>query len=287
MFLFSVIIPTYNRAKELDRCLASLVAQTYNNFEVIIYDDGSSDETKIIVKAYENKLNIKYFWEENWGGPARPRNLAIVQAQSDWICFLDSDDWWYKDKLSACLKYLEQADIIYHDLDSYGKDMLSPIGKFKSRTLKNDIFIDLLTHHNALFNSSVVVRKSILQKINCFSEERKMIGIEDFDCWLKISKITKRFIYIPLSLGAYNAVGGISKTVKHVEKEEALISRWIGTLAGKQKKKVMAALKYRQARIYHLNGFYKEARLSYFLALRNSFWKSAAGIILTNLNIKL
>src|SRR5680860_1084245 len=109
---FSVIIPTYNRAKDIDQCLSSLLAQTYKNFEVIVCDDGSTDNTKDIVESYKDRLNIRYDWSENWGGPARPRNRGIKLSQADWICFLDSDDWWCPNKLEECVKYLDNYDAV-------------------------------------------------------------------------------------------------------------------------------------------------------------------------------
>ncbi len=117
--IFSVIIPKYNRTETLKRALQSLVTQTYKEFEVIVCDDGSTDNTKEIVDSFKNNLSIRYIWEENWGGPARPRNSGINISKNEWICFLDSDDWWYPKKLETVLSRLNNADIIYHDLDVF------------------------------------------------------------------------------------------------------------------------------------------------------------------------
>ena len=86
--IFSVIIPTYNTGKIIRKTLDSLVGQTYKNFEVIVSDDGSKDETLSIVREYGAKLNLIILENENWGGPARPRNLGIRAATADWIAFL-------------------------------------------------------------------------------------------------------------------------------------------------------------------------------------------------------
>jgi glycosyltransferase involved in cell wall biosynthesis len=95
----SVIIPTYNQSKDLNRCLLSLVDQTFKNFEVIICDDGSYDDTKQIVRQFHSKLEIKYLYNANFGGPAHPRNCGIKAAKGEYIAFLDSDDWWCNNKL--------------------------------------------------------------------------------------------------------------------------------------------------------------------------------------------
>ena len=167
--LFSVIISTYDRAEMLKVALDSLVAQTYKNFEVLVCDDGSTDNTIKVVEDYKRRLDLKYIWEENWGGPARPRNNGIKVSKGDWICFLDSDDWWYPEKLEICLNYLGDFNFIYHDLDIYSvKDRVSKrrVGSWK---LKDDVFVDLLINGNAINNSSVIVKKELLIKVNCFS----------------------------------------------------------------------------------------------------------------------
>lgn len=116
---YSVIIPTYNRAKLLNKCLRSLAEQTFRDFEVLVCDDGSRDNSKDIVDSYKDRLNIQYLWEENWGGPARPRNRGIQASKGEWICFLDSDDWWESTKLEECLSYLNDYDVIYHNLQVF------------------------------------------------------------------------------------------------------------------------------------------------------------------------
>ena len=82
---FSVVIPTYNRAKEIRRCLDSLVAQNFQDFEVLICDDGSTDDTSSVVSEYSHLLDITYRCGEHFGGPARPRNCGISLARAPYI----------------------------------------------------------------------------------------------------------------------------------------------------------------------------------------------------------
>src|ERR1700759_5123285 len=91
---FSVVIPTYNRAQKLFRALHSLNEQTFLDFEVLVCDDGSTDETRSVVEAFVPAIRfraLRYFYAPNWGGPARPRNTGLAKATADWVCFLDSD----------------------------------------------------------------------------------------------------------------------------------------------------------------------------------------------------
>ena len=113
----SVIIPTYNRAQELRRCLNSLTCQTAKDFEVIVCDDGSTDNTEETVREFSGKLDIKYLKSSNFGGPARPRNLGLRIAKGKFVAFLDADDWWCSNKLTRSIETLNSgADITYHDL---------------------------------------------------------------------------------------------------------------------------------------------------------------------------
>lgn len=200
---FSIIIPTYNRAKRLQLTLDSLHKQTYKNFEVLVCDDGSTDQTKDIVDSFVDKLNLTYIWEENWGGPARPRNNGIKVAKGEWICFLDSDDWWIPEKLEKCLPYLENYDLIYHDLlVSKGNMISTDIIRGRDLDTKN-VFLDLLVKRNGIANSSVLVRKELIEKVGYLSEDKFLIATEDFDLWLRISQITNKFYHIPVCLGVY------------------------------------------------------------------------------------
>jgi glycosyltransferase involved in cell wall biosynthesis len=234
---FSIVIPTFNRANDLKRCFESLLAQTYQNFEVLVCDDGSTDNTKDIVNEFTNQLNIHYIWEANWGGPARPRNNGIKSAKGEWICFLDSDDYWYPDKLTVCIDYLNDSDAVYHHFDVVGKDVPWYRNKFTARPVdNNNAFLDLLLHWNGIITSGVVVRKSVIDNIICFDEDKKLIGVEDFDFWLKLAKVTNRFTLVPKYLGAYYMTE-ISLTRKFndpVQHERYLLNKHRNSLTEKQ-----------------------------------------------------
>lgn len=201
--LFSVIIPTFNRAEKLRRALESLEAQTFRDFEVIVCDDGSTDDTRSAVESFSERMPVTYLWEENFGGPGRPRNNGIRVSRGEWLCFLDADDWWYPEKLNLVRTHLATADIVYHDLDRYPRRLWRPDNTFRARAVANPVFVDLMLKGNALPNSSVVVRREIVVAAGGVSEEKSLVAAEDFDLWLKIARITERFTHIPQVLGAY------------------------------------------------------------------------------------
>ena len=205
--MFSIIIPTYNRALDLKRALVSLTNQIYEKFEVLICDDGSTDNTFELANEFKSKLNINYKKIQNSGKPAIPRNLGIANAKGKYIAFLDSDDWWHENKLQLAFEYLEKgADLVYSDFYKVKSLMEKEI--VKVRELEENITIDLLKNGNAICNSSVVVRKSILDEVGFFNEGKEYIAWEDFDLWLRISKITNRFVHINQPLVYYWFGGG-------------------------------------------------------------------------------
>lgn len=221
--LFSVIIPTYNRADFLKRALESLLKQTCRNFEVLVCDDGSTDDTADVVDQYRSAINVTYIRDDNWGGPARPRNHGIKRSVGEWICFLDSDDWWYPTKLECCMSLLKKADVIYHGLDVYS--IAGKIRKMRLNQPKNPITQYLLTEGNKMPNSSVVIRKSVIDKIGFQLEDREVISSEDYEYLLRVSTVTDKFYFIPKMLGGYWKGENISADMdRHLRSEKNVIA---------------------------------------------------------------
>ena len=249
----------------LRRCLDFLCQQTYKNFEVLVCDDGSTDDSSIVVEAFNNLLNIKYLWEENWGGAARPRNRGISAAIGNWICFLDSDDWFYPNKLEEILKHVQDYDCIYHDLDVYKTDSKTS-RKMRGRQLKGNITKDLL-FYGSIPNSSVCIKTELLRKINGFCEDKKLIAVEDLDCWLRLAEITSEFKYIPQSLGAYYIGENISFCEKQNERIEAVITKHVHKLLKQDKIFAYKTLYYGQAQTFHRLSMFREARALYIKSM--------------------
>ena len=209
MPVFSIVIPTFNRAEKVSRALKSVLNQSFSDFEVLVMDDGSTDNTAEVVEKFSDS-RIKYEWGKNFGGPAAPRNRGWKLAQGKYIAFLDSDDWWVSTKLEESLKVLDQGfDLVYHDLYIVKKnDQKYFFKKVHSRKFKSPVFNDLLNYGNGIFNSSVVVRKDKLDAVGGLSEDPDFIASEDFDLWLRIAKVTDKFKWIPKTLGYYWMGGG-------------------------------------------------------------------------------
>jgi glycosyltransferase involved in cell wall biosynthesis len=200
--LFSIIIPIYNSSHTIGKTINSVLRQTYRNYEIIIIDDGSTDNTLNILKKIKDK-RIRIFKIKRSGGPAKPRNYGISKSKSNWICFLDSDDLWEKNKLSIISKQIKKKnfDILCHNeyLCSLNKINISKYGPFKKNFYKN-----LLINGNSLSTSAVTVSKKFLKKNNLkFNESKKFVSVEDYDLWMLIANKKANFLFIDDVLGTY------------------------------------------------------------------------------------
>ena len=203
--LVSIIIPTFNREKELERALNSVFSQTYTNWEICIVDNNSSDNSIELINSY-NDSRIKIYMIENNGIIGASRNLGIENAKGKYLAFLDSDDWWSSKKLEISVKILEQGEVslVYHDLFIVNReDQKFFLKKTKSRKLSQPIFNELLIYGNTMSTSSVVLRKDILTKISGFTEDSRFAAGEDFDAWLSLAVAGEVFFKISEVLGFY------------------------------------------------------------------------------------
>ena len=222
--LISIIIPTYNHANFLNRCLNSIAAQTYTNWEAIVIDNFSVDETNSVIEKFSN-YNINYFKLKNNGIIAVSRNYGILKSKGSLIAFLDSDDWWVPEKLEYSIKHINNGyDLVYHSLTRVVNYENHSI--FKCRKLYNPIFLDLILNGNTIINSSVVIKKSLLLESGPLDENKEIIAAEDYDLWTRVSLITDKFYMIPENLGFYWYGGdNMSKKTNYGDKFRYIIKK--------------------------------------------------------------
>ena len=272
--LISVIIPTYNHANFLGKALESVIQQTYNNWEAIVVDNQSTDETNQIINKYSDP-RIQYFKISNNGIIAKSRNLGINNSKGEWIAFLDSDDWWTKDKLEVCLENIDdKVDFVYHQLEIvYDKSNSYLKKKNIGRQLKKPILNNLLTSEidqgNAIGNSSVMLRKDMLSRIGGISENKKMVASEDFNTWLRIAQITDKFNFIKKKLGYYLVHSESSqKRDLSIPHREAVIE-FMELFNDEQKLNLEVKLKYMSGNYNSLNNNYAKAKEDFLFVLKN------------------
>lgn len=199
--LITVIIPTYKRRQKVNRALTSIKLQTYKNWEVIVIDNNSKDGTKELIYDLKEK-NIKFYEINNKGNISRSRNLGIEKSNGQYIAFLDSDDWWAPNKLEVASKYLNKGyKFMYHDMYVVKYNNLFKTKTKYCRDLNKPIYNDLVENGPAFPTSSVIVEKKLFQNINNFDELKDLITWEDYDAWIRFSKISEDFIKLPGTLG--------------------------------------------------------------------------------------
>ena len=205
----SIIIPTYNRATDLKRALTSVIRQTWSDWEVIVVDNHSTDNTAEVVASFGDQ-RIRMLSVHNHGIIAVSRNLGTASSAADCVAFLDSDDWWAPRKLERSMREIDSgADIVYHDLYLARSSRHGwRLRRAATRSLPSPVFNSLVECGNVLTNSSVVVRRSLLRGIGGLSADPGYTSWEDYDCWLRLAKVTERFSRLTEPLGWYWVGGG-------------------------------------------------------------------------------
>ncbi len=199
--IVSVIVPCYNYGRFLGECLDSILAQTYTNWECIIVDDGSKDNTKEIAQMYEKKdKRIKYIYQEN-AGPNSARKNALSIAKGEYIQLLDADDFIEKEKLQTQIKIFEQNKdyhIVFSDVKLFYSDAQNTQKRFSDDTYE----IPRISSNDPTFGFRILENPfgicCALVKKELFFENVLVTNIkfnEDWDFWLKCFLSNKKFIY--------------------------------------------------------------------------------------------
>jgi glycosyltransferase involved in cell wall biosynthesis len=206
--LISIIIPTFNRGYVLDKAINSILVQAYNEWELIIVDDGSTDNTKDIIEQYNNP-KIKYLYQEK-NGQCAARNKGLEIAKGDWIAYLDSDNEFYPHYLETVLKRIAQKPNALYALVQAKRTLeLFENGKLMkliddSKDFPPDLTIQDIFHKklhtdiNGFFHSKQIIQQGIK-----FDED--LPKFEDWDFLMKIgNKFPDNFLYINVQLLNYH-----------------------------------------------------------------------------------
>lgn len=220
--LVSVILPTYNRATLLPRAIKSVLNQTYKNFELIIVDDDSTDNTKKIVNDFKDK-RIKYILHKENKGGAASRNMGIKQAKGEYIAFQDSDDEWLPKKIEKHIETFKSLSIkygvVYADcwvIEGSKKYLISSKFDQKSGLIKKDIL------RGNFVTIQTVVRKSCFSTMSLFDE--KLPRFQDWELWIRISKkYLFKYINEPLAIVYHQSEGSISNDMDALIKSYEMI----------------------------------------------------------------
>jgi glycosyltransferase involved in cell wall biosynthesis len=162
------------------------LSQSYKNFEIIVVDDGSTDNTKEIIQPYLN--NISYIYKEN-GGPASARNIGIKNSCGEYIAFLDADDYWFSEKLTTQINFIKTSNVFglihANTLIMEKRERFYPAYIF-SKPPNGNIFPTLFLQ-NQIYNLTAMVKRECIDIVGEFDESHELIGLEDYDLWLKLA----------------------------------------------------------------------------------------------------
>lgn len=259
----SIIIPTYNRAKLISRAIESVLAQTYKDYEIIIVDDGSTDNTQEVLAVYMDR--IRYVRQSN-KGISGARNRGIGEVQGEYVAFLDSDDTWVPEKLAVQVEVLDRnkkVGIVYSRMQIFDEEG-KPCGfKPEEKTGKN--YLELLEIRGDITTSTVVTRKECFDKVGVF--DPNLPPMEDFDMWLRISRFYDIYEVESPILAHYfdhshQATKNPFKVYEGLVKLETKMLSMADNAPQRIRTKIISRLtmhQYTLSRLYYKNGRFQES----------------------------
>ena len=288
----SIVIPTYNHAEYLQQALQSVVDQTFHDWEAIIVNNFSDDATLQIIEQF-NEPRFRVINFRNHGVIAASRNEGLRNSLAPVIAFLDSDDTWYKDKLSKCMSEFEHgAKVVCHG-ENWISNSSVPRAIFYGPAEKAT-YRNLLFRGNCISTSATLVNKEVLEQLSGFSENPSFITAEDYELWMRISLATTNFVFVHEILGEYRRHGesASSSVDKHLAAEIAVINHHVEQM--RPSFTVFIRARHRRAKAFysagrtHMRGGSTSFALSFFAkALLQSpvFFRTYVAITLALINL--
>ena len=223
----SIIIPTYNRRDLISETIQSVLAQTFKDFEILVIDNGSSDDTSQVIKKI-NDPRVHYYWQEPTGGPAHPRNRGLRMSKGKWVCFLDSDDLWVPDKLESQLLLCEKRpDLkwVYAKTAWFDHETGKEMDVYNNFEYYEGDICDKLIMNNFIASPTPLIKRSVFDEVGEFNEKNTFFAREDWELWLRIaSKYPIGFV--PKVLSKYRIHPGAISSNK-----EFMLKKYYGTIA--------------------------------------------------------
>jgi glycosyltransferase involved in cell wall biosynthesis len=299
----SVIIPAYNVAAFIGETLASVFAQTFSDFEVVIVNDGSPDTEELELAFQPYRERICYLRQENCGASAA-RNTGLRAARGELIAFLDADDVWSPNYLEEQLKFIREFDCDLACADAMIFGVSPDAGRTYMESLMEGAppqgrvtFLELVNAERSLITSGVVVRRKLILEVGLFDEALR--NAQDLDLWLRLARHGARLAYHRQVLLRYrsrlNSLTGdaINSHRRELSVFDKIEQSYDFTLA--ERAEVLAIIRDRRAlleyelgKLYLLPGDFGLARESFAKANRlKPGWKSRMALLLTQVMPRL
>ena len=293
----SVIIPCFNGEKFIGEAIESVLNQTYQNWELIIVDDGSTDNSKKIIKQYcIADKRIHYIQNKKNKGIPSTRNTGIKISNGEYIAFLDQDDLWMKDKLDLFIREFNRYDtkvgIIFSDIEIvFADDIIrrnyKKVNYYKIQKLNKRNFIKKLFTENFIITpSQVILRKECFNKLGLLDE--RLHGGDDYDFWLRATgEFNFKYLGIPLTKYRFHKEN-TTKKIRYYMDEDVMVIILPKIITQYPflksiKNKIFSKLYYNFGNYLSEDAKFQEARKYYIKSLRENYlnWKAWIRLLFT------
>ena len=227
--MFSVVIPTYNQADYLRMALQSVLEQTYQDYEVIVVNNFSTDHTLDVIQQIKDP-RVQAIDYRNRGIIGAGRNVGIRASQGSYIAFLDSDDTWYPKKLERVAEAISadpQVGLVCHDQDIFRDGKVAKCSRYgPPEHYRDSLHNYLMFVGNCVSTSATVVAKQYLDEVGYFSEDQHLITVEDFDLWVRLSRVCRfKFIHQVLGRQHYHSGSSSANAELHLRSGLAILEK--------------------------------------------------------------
>ena len=232
MTLVSVVVPTFNHARFIGDALRSVMAQTHAEWEAIVVNNHSSDDTVDVVRGLADP-RIRLVDFANHGVIAAGRNEGIRLARGGYVAFLDSDDAWHPDKLARCAAVLDAgADLVCHAERWTGGGR--PEREVRYGPTEMAAYRPLLLRQNCISTSATVVRREVLERVGAFDARPEFVTAEDYELWLRIARAGCDIRFVDDVLGEYRRHEGNASAavMRHYRAERAVVEHHLAGAHG-------------------------------------------------------
>lgn len=268
----SVIVPNHNYGHFLRDSLTSVISQTYQDWEIIVVDNFSSDDSESVVRQLQEP-RVSFVKFDNGGSIAKARNFGASIASGTFIAFLDADDRWHARKLERQVRIMESGeDLTYHSVRRFGRRG----GVIRSwRLSRSNPLEHLISGGNPIVTSSAIIRAEILSRLGGFPENKEIISAEDYALWLRVAADGFRIEKCNGVLGMYRVHASTSSRVDAPKAAELAVHPFLKAVSPRIRVKSKGFISYARGVRFEALGEIKQARSSYLECLKYASFRFA------------
>lgn len=284
----SVVMPSWNAAPTIRQAIGSVLDGSFQDVEVIVVDDGSTDDTAASVEAFG--APVRLLRQHPRRGPSAARNRAIQEARGELVAFLDADDLWHPDKLRHQITHMDAAPdvgLVYTNVWNTDGDTFLPMNRSARRVARTGDVYEALFQENFIVTSTVLVRRSVLVDVGGFDESLTIS--EDFDLWLRIARGHRvGFVDRPLTFYRMREGSAFSDLERRLAAREIILEKALReggerSPSEAEIRRLIAAAAYRMGVLHAREGNWDRARQLFREAGRAGSFRARVATLLSRL----